>query len=81
MSCFTTDVAVCTKKLKKNFFFIFYLIFYFCIVNFYVLFTCIIIFRHLFLILQLMQALKDLSSLQKMENEQDNYGITYGTVA
>jgi len=28
-----------------------------------------------------MQALKDLSSLQKMENEQDNYGITYGTVA
>jgi len=31
--------------------------------------------------MQLMQALKDLSSLEKMEYEQEVYGVTYGIVA
>jgi len=33
-----------------------------------------------FVLLQLMRALKDLPSLEKMEYEQDIYGITYGNV-
>lgn len=44
--------------------------------------SCILVFsmfpEYIGCILQLMQALRDLPSLEKMEYEQNEYGVTYG---
>jgi len=50
-----------------------------CVSDYQIIYQCISIISACYFV-QLMRALKDLPSLEKMEYEQDIYGVTYGIV-